>query len=230
MKRSLLAAALLVSLPAGGASVPSPVPTGDLHVLVQVAQPDGGKERASSAVVWLPGSVATERRPAKPPRLASKKKRFDPRVLAVPVGTTVEFPNFDRIFHNVFSLSSTATFDLGLYRNGDFKPYTFKTPGLVKVYCNIHPQMAAFLLVVDGDVVELSGPDGVARVKGVPAGKHLVRVWDEKGGEGTATVEVAAGKTGNATVLLDATQYRETPHKNKYGKDYPPPEEDDTRY
>lgn len=203
---------------------------GELRVQVQVAEPDGGRDRPEGAVVWLPGSVDPARRPQKPPRLASRRKRFDPRVLAVPVGTTVEFPNFDRIFHNVFSLSSTATFDLGLYRNGDFKPYTFRTPGLVKVYCNIHPSMAAYVMVVDGDLVALTGGTGMALLSGVPAGKHAVRVWDEKGGDGTGTAEVVSGKTTAITVTLDGSQFREAPHKNKYGKDYPPLEEDEIRY
>ncbi len=221
-------AALLLPL-AAPAAAPA-AETGSLRVLVEVRDARGGRERAPSAVVWLPGSVAPERRPKQPPRLAQHDKRFEPRVLAVPAGTTVEFPNYDRIFHNVFSLSSNATFDLGLYRNGDYRPYTFKTPGLVKVYCNIHPQMAAFVMVVDGDLVALTGPDGVARLEGVPPGRHEVRVWDERGGEKSETVEVAAGAPASLDVLLDGSRYRESPHKNKHGKDYPPPDDDENRY
>jgi hypothetical protein len=146
------------------------------------------------------------------------------------VGTTVEFPNFDRIFHNVFSLSSPATFDLGLYRNGDFKPYTFRTPGLVKVYCNIHPSMAAYLMVVDGDIVEVTANDGTARLTGLSPGRHQLRVWEEKGGEATVNVDVVAGSTASIGVVLDGASFREGPHKNKYGKDYPPLEEDELRY
>ena len=197
---------------------------------MQVADAEGGKERTQGAVVWLPGSVAPERRPQKPPRLASKKKRFDPRVLAVPVGTTVEFPNFDRIFHNVFSLSSTAAFDLGLYRNGDFRPYTFKSPGLVKVYCNIHPQMAAYVMVVDGDLVAVTGSDGVARIPGLPPGRHQLRVWEEKGGEATVTADVTAGGVAEVKVVLDGSRFREASHLNKHGKEYPPLEDDEIRY
>ena len=236
MSQALLLALLLSGLAGAASPRDAPAPSssaerGSVRVLVQVAtDTEGNRERAEHAVVWVPGSVAPERRPRKPPRLASRKKRFEPRILAVPVGTTVEFPNFDRIFHNVFSLSATATFDLGLYRNGDYRPYTFRSPGVVKVYCNIHPQMAAYVIVVDGDAVALTGTDGVATLDGLPAGRTAIRVWDERGGEATVTAEVAPGKTTSVDVVLDATRWREAPHQNKYGKDYPPPEEDENRY
>jgi len=184
---------------------------------------------AAGSVVWVPEPGPGER--AEPtPTLASRSKRFEPRILVVQAGTTVTFPNEDPIYHNVFSPSGNDAFDLGLYRNGASKSKTFTTPGLVRIYCNIHPQMAAYLLVVDGPLFTRADADGNAVLPGVPAGRRPVRVWDERGGDWSGAVEVAAGKTAELSVLLDGSAFRETPHKNKHGRDYPPPLDDDTRY
>ena len=163
-------------------------------------------------------------------RIASKGKRFDPRITAVPAGSTVEFPNLDRIYHNVFSLSPNARFDLGLYRNGASRAMTFDTPGLVRVYCNIHPQMAAYLLVIDGTIWTQTGADGAGVLARVPAGRAAVRAWDEKGGDYEGTVDVVAGKTVSLAITLDGSNFKDAPHTNKYGKKYPPPDDDANRY
>src|SRR5438552_7423641 len=81
-------------------------------------------------------------------KVAQKNKSFVPRVLAVPVGSTISFPNDDMIFHNVFSLSRPSPFDLGLYRDGESKDKIFTAPAVYRVFCNIHPQMSATILVV----------------------------------------------------------------------------------
>ena len=146
------------------------------------------------------------------------------------MGSTVEFPNLDPIFHNVFSLSEKAKFDLGLYKNGASKPMTFEKPGLVRIYCNIHPQMAAYLMVVDGEIFGVGGADGVVVLSGVPPGRHPVKVWDEKGGESTTTVEVISGQTTPLAIVLEGSSWRDVAHKNKYGKKYPPPDDDENRY
>ena len=128
--------------------------------------------------------------------MASRDKRFEPRVLAVPQGSAVTFPNYDKIFHNVFSLSETSPFDLGLYRNGAARTTSFETPGVVRVYCNIHPQMAAYVVVLDGNLYAQTGKDGLALVSGVPAGRQTLKVWEERGGEWSGTVVVPAGRYG----------------------------------
>ncbi len=187
---------------------------------------------APDAVIWLPGpkppTAGTQ--PWKRPEIASRDKRFRPRVVAVPAGTVVSFPNRDEIFHNVFSLSEAARFDLGLYRRGDARSMRFEKPGIVRIYCNIHPQMAAFLLVVDGEVLGQTGPDGSVGIEGVPPGTHAVKVWQERGGEWTGTVEIRAGQVSNLPVVLDGSSYKEAAHKNKYGKEYPRPDDDENRY
>jgi plastocyanin len=209
-------------------SEPSP-PAGEIRAAVRVIAPGGNVVPAAGSVVWVaePGPPA---RGVEVPALASRRKRFEPRILVVPSGTTVRFPNEDGIYHNVFSPSGQDAFDLGLYRNGASKSRTFSTPGLFRIYCNIHPQMAAYLLVVEGPLFAQADAEGRAVLVGVPAGRRPVRVWDERGGDWSGEVDVAAGKTASLSALLDGSTFRETPHKNKHRRDYPPPGDDDSRY
>lgn len=206
----------------------TPMPTGTVRVTVLAAGADGKTVPAPDAVAWFPGLPGP--RPAASPSMASRDKRFEPRVLAVPQGTTVTFPNHDKIFHNVFSLSEAAAFDLGLYRNGASRTTRFDKPGVVRVYCNIHPQMAAYVVVLDGGLYAQTGRDGVAEVRAVPAGRQALKVWDERGGEWAGTVVVPAGGTVEVTVPFDVSKWKLAPHKNKHGKSYPPPDDDENRY
>ena len=207
---------------------PTPIPPGEVRVKVLVTGADGKSIPAAEAVAWFPGLRGAA--PAAKRRMASREKRFEPRILAVPKGSAVAFPNFDKIFHNVFSLSETSPFDLGLYRNGASRETTFEKPGVVRVYCNIHPQMAAWVVVLDGSLYAQTGKDGLALVSGVPAGRQILKVWEERGGEWSGTVVVPAGGTVEVTVPFDVSKWREQPHKNKHGKDYPPPDDDENRY
>ncbi|MDL2717004.1 MAG: hypothetical protein PT977_04555 [Acidobacteriota bacterium] len=234
MKRAAALALILVPLLAsrGDGAPEAAVPaTGDVRVSVTVVGSDRRPLPAAQAIVWIPGAGAKGNAPLMAAlRIASKSKRFDPRITAVPVGATVEFPNLDGIFHNVFSLSPNAKFDLGLYRNGASRAMTFDTAGLVRVYCNIHPQMAAYLLVIDGTIWAQTGADGGAVLTRVPPGRVAVRAWDEKGGDYQGTVDVAAGKTVMLAIVLDGSTFKDAPHTNKYGKKYPPPDDDANRY
>src|SRR6478735_6809808 len=132
-----------------------------------------GKDRsdASNVVVWVEGvHGAAHPTAGSHGEMKSSSKRFAPRVVAVPVHSTVEFPNVDPIYHNVFSVSGANRFDLGLYKSGASKEKTFEEPGLVRVYCNIHPQMVGFVMVVDSDRSEVTGPDGAFRFDGIAPG------------------------------------------------------------
>ena len=206
----------------------TPAPRGEVRVKVVVTGADGKARPAADAVAWFPGLRGSGSSPA--PQMSSRDKRFEPRVLPVPAGSSVAFPNFDKIFHNVFSLSETARFDLGLYRNGAARATTFGTPGVVRVYCNIHPQMAGYVVVLDGSVYAQTGGDGVAVLSGVPAGRQALKVWEERGGEWSGAVVVPASGTTELTVALDASTWKAQPHKNKHGRDYPPPDDDENRY
>jgi plastocyanin len=163
-------------------------------------------------------------------KIAQQHKAFEPHVEVVPVGATVAFPNFDRIYHNVFSLSEIARFDLGLYRNGASRSVTFSKPGVIRIYCNIHPSMSAFLVVVDGKVFAKTGADGGALLPPVRPGAYHMSVWHERTGERTLDVTVTPGTVTPVAISLDASRWRQEGHRNKYGKDYPPPDDDQTRY
>jgi hypothetical protein len=163
--------------------------------------------------------------------MESRGKRFNPRVTAVRAGTSIAFPNADRIYHNVFSRSAGNEFDLGLYRRGASRQIQLRNAGLVRVYCNIHPDMAGYVLVLERDAAfALAGADGSFTLGGLPAGRRAVRVWNEKAGEQELVVQLEAGRRTTLNPVLDASAYRLMPHKNKYGQDYPPPTEDDDRY
>ena len=181
-----------------------------------------GKDRAdgSNSVVWIEGAHASAG--AAKGAMKSSSKRFDPRVIAVSKNATVEFPNVDPIYHNVFSVSGANRFDLGLYRSGSSKSKTFDQPGLVRIYCNIHPQMIGFVMVVDSDFVAVTGPDGAFRFDNVPSGPYVVKAWNEEGSEVSVPVTVRSGADDPLAIRIDVSGFKAEPHKNKYGKDYAP--------
>src|SRR5512144_1957163 len=175
---------------------------------------------ASNAVVWIEGP-RREDGPGPAVKMAQKSKRFTPRVLIVPRLGTVEFPNNDPVYHNVFSVSGTNRFDLGLYRSGASKSRTFSEPGLVRVYCNIQPQMVGFLMVVDSDFASVTDRGGTFRFDGVPPGSWTLHAWHEEGTETSVPLVVPTEGDSPMTISIDTTAFRPLPHKNKYGKEYP---------
>ena len=103
--------------------------------------------------------------------------QFVPRVLAVRVGTSVEMPNSDRLLHNVFSFRDGKIFDLGLYPVGASQTVKFDQPGLSRIFCNIHPTMAAYVLAVDSDYFAVSDAQGRFTIASVPPGTYTYHVW-----------------------------------------------------
>ena len=160
------------------------------RVTAPVAQ--SGPEMAN-VVVFVRNAPA--RQAVRPVRatIAQKDETFTPRVLAVPAGSTVEFPNFDPYFHNVFSLSRAASFDLGRYPRGGSRSRTFTAPGLVKVYCHIHSHMSASIMVFDHDHFRVPAEDGTFALDGVPAGTWQLSAWHERIGESLRQVRVEPG-------------------------------------
>src|SRR6266850_120080 len=106
-------------------------------------------------------------------------ERFAPHVLAITTGTIVDFPNSDHIYHNVFSLSRTKTFDLGRYAAGRSKPVRFDRPGIVRVFCDIHSHMNAFILVFSHPYFSLTGADGRYHIDNIPPGTYNLIAWNE---------------------------------------------------
>jgi plastocyanin len=222
-RAALVAGACLLAAAAGQRAG-----AGEVAGRVELRGKDGVLGPAAGAVVWVPG-VPAAAPSAAAPVLASKNKRFDPHVVAVARRSTVVFPNLDKIFHNVFSRTAGNEFDLGLYRGGKSRDFQFATPGLVRIYCNIHSEMAAYVMVLDGAAFAVADEAGHYRIGGLPDGRHEVRVWHEQAGETASSVDVS-GRAGVLDVVLDAAAYREQPHKNKYGEDYPPATHDADRY
>lgn len=127
--------------------------------------------------------------------MRQREATFEPHVLAVTVGTTVAFPNDDLTFHNVFSLSRPRRFDLGRYAAGRSKDVRFERPGLVRVFCDIHVHMNAFIFVFDHRFYAATGENGRYRIDRVPPGAYRVTAWYEGEDQDTVAVTVAAGAT-----------------------------------
>jgi plastocyanin len=145
-------------------------------------------------------------------------KKFIPGWAVIQRGTAIEFPNRDNIYHNVFSLSAGNSFDLGLYNSsGEAKSHTFTEAGPVDVYCNIHPQMAASVLVVPNRYFAKVKGDGTFEIAGVPVGRRKIVAW-APGSRPTADwIEVDGGRTADLSLKLEA---KGSAHKNKSGQSY----------
>ena len=130
-----------------------------------------------------------------------RHETFVPHVLAITTGTVVDFPNSDDIYHNVFSLSKTKTFDLGRYAAGNSKPVRFDRPGIVRVFCDIHSHMNAFILVFNHPFFAVSDPDGRYQINNVPPGNYSVIAWNE----GVSSEPMAINVADGGTTELDFT-------------------------
>lgn len=149
-------------------------------------------------------------------------KAFAPHVLVVPVGSTVAFPNHDPFDHNVFSVSDSNSFDLGLYGRGEGRSATFAHAGLVRVFCNVHPRMVALVQVMATHHYAQPAADGAFTIGGVGPGTYTLHVWHERASrEMVRRVSVGPAGLGDLVVTLDARGFRWQPHKNKFGRDYP---------
>lgn len=180
-----------------------------------------GEERAdrSGVLVFIDRVEGDFAPPLTRPALSQRERRFAPHVLPVLKGTTIDFPNDDRIFHNVFSLSQNQPFDLDVYPPGESRSLTFKQPGWVKIYCHIHAQMASHILVLDNPFFALSDERGRFAIPELADGEYLLRTWHEFGGEVQRQIAVQGGQ-----VLRLELEVREErvliQHKNKFGKNY----------
>ena len=182
----------------------------------------GQRPVVEETLVWLE-PIATRQIPRIPPtttQMTTRGKMLMPHVLAVPNGSTISFPNEDPISHNLFSLSTGNAFDLGLYRKGPGKSQKFDSPGVVNIYCNVHPNMSAVIHVMPTPYFVFADPAGKYSLD-VPPGKYRVIAWNEQGGQSESTVDVTAnGVAGNVALTLDSRNVRHKQHLNKEGKPY----------
>lgn len=188
----------------------------------------------SGVVVYLQTAVPA-RSSAGRARMVQKNKTFSPHVLPVEAGATVEFPNLDPIFHNAFSNYNGQLFDVGLYRPGSTRSVRFVRPGVVRVFCNIHSTMSAVILVLETPYFATTNRQGEFEIDGVPPGEYEVRVFHERATEQTLVGLRRKVVVGVLPLSLEPIEISESgflpiPHKNKYGKEYPPVVEENPAY
>jgi len=181
----------------------------------------------NETLVWLEPAGKAVRKPPQTFQMMTRGKTLVPHVLAIPLGSTVEFPNDDPISHNLFSLSTANTFDLGLYRRGAGKSHKFDIPGVVNVYCNVHPNMSSVIHVMATPYYTFADAAGNYALADIPPGKYRLVVWNEQGGQSNSEVGVSAAGTvsGALALTLDSRNYRITQHMDKTGKPYQAPRE-----
>lgn len=200
-----------------------------LAVLSGVAQADGrvvgkvtiadskGTPVAADAIVYVVGPTEAAD-PNDKPTVTQKDKKFVPDLVAVTAGGSVAFPNADNFLHNVFSQSPERQFDLGSFRKGESKSKDFRTPGVIDVYCNIHPEMAATILVLPNRLHTHVKADGTFAIEHVPPGTWTVFAYTRRALR-PVSAHVTVGTT-DATVNLALVRGAEPEHLNKYGEKY----------
>jgi plastocyanin len=186
---------------------------------------------ASEVVVWLVPTSAVQRVSATTQnphyRLVQHNKRFEPSLLVVPVGSVVDFPNYDPWFHNVFSLYRGKRFDLGLYQAGAQRSVKFDRIGPSYLFCNIHPGMTGVVLAVESSFFGTSDKTGHYSIADVPPGNYTIHVWYENATpeslRGLQRAVVVEGEHRTLPVIsVPVVKQVQRNHKNKYGQDYDP--------
>jgi plastocyanin len=188
----------------------------------------------SGVVLWLEAVGRDTPAPRiRRAQMLQREKRFTPHVLAVGLGSTVDFPNFDPIFHNAFSNFSGQPFDVGLYPPGTNRSVTFRHPGIVRVFCNIHPMMSSIIAVLATPWFAVTPASGRFEIADVPPGDYQLRIFHERAVPETLETAEKRITVGTANVELPLISISETgfipqPHLNKFGKPYPPVPNDST--
>ncbi len=163
-----------------------------------------GKDNAANIVVYLEGVPGSFKAPERRPEMNHLNLQFQPSVMAVLKGTTVDFPNSDSVFHSAFSISPSNPFDLGLYQKGREKFVLFKNPGVVELFCHIHSHMHGFILVLDNPYFATTTPDGEFSIPNVPDGNYTIKAWASPTATMTKTVSLAGDKVVNMDFTLTA--------------------------
>jgi plastocyanin len=173
--------------------VPPPRVEGSLTGMMQI---DGRAASGAYGLITLEPADG-KWKPRTPKRLVIEQRgrEFLPRVMAVSVGSTVSFPNFDTVFHNVFSISPNAPFDLGLYKVGEAREFTFQKEGIVRIGCNLHANMSAYIAVVSAPAYVVTDEAGRFTFRRLAPGKYKLKAWSERSkGPITQDITISAGK------------------------------------
>jgi plastocyanin len=212
--------------------------TGRVRLLDSSVQSVRKHQDYSGVVVWLEPlepehAVATTKPPTA--HMEQRDKQFVPHVLAIQRGSSVYFPNFDPIFHSAFSNFNGQIFDLGLYAPGTGRTVTFSRPGIVRVFCNIHPTMSAIIAVLNSPYFTVSEKDGAFAIRGVAPGSYRLHFFHERASPKILeplerTIAAGSEPISLPLVSISETGYVEMPHKNKYGQDYPPVQDEPSAY
>lgn len=206
-----LLAILVVSSPLAAATVSG-----------RVAVESKGRPQPSeltAVVAWFePAAGASVEAADKPFEVITDRKAFQPRVLIIPKGSTVQFPNRDPILHNVFSVSGPRRFDLGFYGKGPGEAVTFDQGGVVRLFCNVHYGMVGYILVMDTPFFARVDRYGRFQFDDVPAGRGTLTVWHERA-EPWQT-EVVVPQSRGISVTLDLTRPQVPAHLDKGGLSY----------
>ncbi|MGH9523031.1 MAG: hypothetical protein ACRD3E_10920 [Terriglobales bacterium] len=178
----------------------------------------------ANVVVWLT-PLSGDPAPVVPKHatLAQHNKQFEPHMVVIPVGSTIDFPNKDPFFHNVFSLYKGKRFDLGLYEAGKSRTVHFDQSGVSFIFCNIHPEMSAVVVALPTPYYGISNAAGEISIPDVPPGRYRMQTWYER-----SSSDALAGDARDITIPAESAivlHVRQTvegavAHKNKYGKDY----------
>lgn len=177
----------------------------DLHVQAQPTDDPSERTELQNVVIYVEsGPTSSDVADPLPRRLVVQQvnETFVPHILPVLKGSTVEFPNEDPLFHNVFSLSRARSFDLGRYPRGSSKSVRFDRPGIVKVFCHIHSDMSAVVLVLDNPFFTVPDGEGAFQIGGIPPGDYSLVAWHERARPVIQAVRVESGRVSSIEVTL----------------------------
>ncbi|MBW1895036.1 MAG: hypothetical protein JRI91_15285 [Deltaproteobacteria bacterium] len=177
------------------------------------------KKDMSGVLVYITGFKSEA--PGEIPDIVQKNKIFYPEILPIVAGQKVRFPNHDDIYHNVFSISHVNCFDLGQYKGTEApKTVLFEKPGLVTVFCNIHPQMITYVAVLENKAYAVTDKDGTFQIRDVPLGAYKINAWLPNAARTTKEVVIKSGQRNVINLEISET-IKVKPHKRKDGSEYP---------
>ena len=226
-RRAAVPCALLILLPGLFQQLLAGVVTGHIRLVQSEASAVKKKSDYSGVAAWLTSKAEQSTHPLpKHAIMLQKNKTFTPHLLVIPMGSSVDFPNLDPIFHNAFSNFNGQIFDVALYPPGSSRTVRFERPGIVRVFCNIHPSMSAIIVVVNSNHIAITDREGEYVFSNVTPGKYQIHFFHERATPETLealeqTITASDDGAELPTLIISEAGYLPVAHKNKYGQDYP---------